>query len=209
MIPDWVTVGKDTVIHPDVVFIPYKGERAIIGNRVKIDSGAVIYGSVTIGNDSIIGHGTIIRPNVAIGYHTLITNYCILAGNLVIGNHVRLNHFVHIAQKSVVEDYVFVAQGFLSANDNKMFFFRKEDKGLGRNLGKVQGITLRRGCKIGIGARVIGGKTVGRHAIIGAGAVVTKDVPDFAVVYGIPAKIIKFIKPDEDKIMRCKIDHRG
>lgn len=209
MIPKWVKVGKDTTIHPTVVFCSYENKKTIIGRRCKIDAYAVIYGGVTIGNDTIIGHGTIIRPNVKIGYHTLITNYCILAGNLEIGNHVRLNHFVHIAQKSVVEDYVFVAQGFLSANDNRIFFFRKEDRGLGQNLFQVHGITLKRGCRIGIGVRVIGGKTVGEHAVVGAGAVVTHDVPDYAVVYGIPAKTVKFISPDEDKIITCKKSHGG
>jgi len=212
MIPKWIKhyyLGRNKPkIHPTVQFIPYKDEETIIGKRVKIDSGAIIYGGVTIGNDTIIGHGTVIRPNTTIGHHNLITNYCILAGNLIIGNHCRLNHFTHIAQKSVIGNYVFIAQGFLSANDSKMFFFRKEDKGLGRNLDQVRGITLMKGCRIGIGAKVLEGKVVGEHALVAAGAVVTHDVPAYKKVRGIPARIYGDVDPEEDKIIECKIDHR-
>jgi len=208
-IPEWVKFRdfKSCKIDPSVRFI-FNNDFIIIGKRVKIDSGAVIYGGVTIGNDTIIGHHTVIRPNVAIGYHNLITNHCTLAGNLVIGNHCRLNHYVHIAQKSVLQDYVFIAQGFLSANDGKMFFFRKEDRGLGRNLSQVKGITLKMGCRIGIGAMVLEAKVVGKHALVAAGAVVTHDVPAYKKVRGIPARIYGDVDPEEDKIIKCKIDHR-
>lgn len=210
-IPWWVKFKdfNSCSIDDTVVFVSsFKPYKTMIGRRVKIDSGAVIYGGVNIGHDTIIGHGTIIRPNVDIGVHNLITNYCVLAGNLKIGTHCRLNHFTHIAQKSVLEDYVFVAQGFLSANDGKMFFFRKEDKGLGNNLDQVKGITLKRGCRIGIGARVLEGKVIGRHALVAAGAVVTRNVPAFTKVRGIPARIYGDVDPEEDKIIRCKFDHR-
>ena len=54
-LPSWANVLEEAVIHPSVVFVPHKEKKTIIGKRVKIDSGSVIYGGVEIGNDCIIG----------------------------------------------------------------------------------------------------------------------------------------------------------
>ena len=190
------------------MFCQLLGKKTIIGKRVHLDAYTIIYDDVEIGNDTIIGHHTVIRQNTKIGVHCLITNLCVLAGNLIIGNHVRINHYCHITQKSIIEDYVFIGQGFISSNDNKIIFFRKEDKGLGKNLFQMSGIKIKYGARIAGGVRILPNVIIGKHALVGMGAIVTKDVPDYAVVFGIPTKIKRFICPEDDVIIKCKINHR-
>jgi len=209
MIPDWVKFKVFPFeIHENVTFIPFEDKETVIGERVKIDSGAVIYGGVEIDNDTIIGHHTVIRPNSRIGYHTLITNHCNISGSLEIGNHVRINQLCQICQKSKIEDYVFIGQGFLSGNDN-IPYYRRGHRPMGQNLDRMYGPTIKYGARIGLGVRVLPAVTIGRQALIGAGAVVTKDIPDFAIAYGIPAKVVRYINPHLDRIIECKINHRG
>lgn len=208
-IPKWVAVGNGVTIHPSVLFWPYENKETIIGKRVRIDSGSVIYGGVEIGNDTVIGHHTLIRPNCKVGVHSLITNFCVLPGSVTIGNHVAIHHYCQVAQKSVVEDYAFIAPGLISANDNKIIYYRPEYGGRGseKHMKLLKGIRIKYGAKIGGGVRIRANVTIGRQAVVGMGAVVTKDVPDYAKVMGVPARIKGYIDPKDDIIVPCKQDH--
>ena len=122
---------------------------------------------------------TIIHPSVQmseyinLGYGTVITAGCILTTQIRIGNHVLLNLDTTIGHDVVVEDFANVAPGcHISGN-----------------------VTLKEGTDLGTGAVVLQGITVGRWSTVGAGAVVVEDVPDNAVVVGVPAKVIKYSEP--------------
>jgi acetyltransferase-like isoleucine patch superfamily enzyme len=213
-IPDWVlfdVIGGAPEIHPSVKFIPVCDEpwdcsKTFIGNRVKIDAGAVIYGGVHIGNDSVIGHNTILRPRVKVGIHCLITNGCILTEDVTVGNHVAIHHLSHLAQQMYVEDYVFIGPNLITSNENDIPYYRKGYVGRGKKK-HFHAPIICYGARIAGGVRILPNVIIRNYAFVGVGAVVTKDVEQYAVVYGVPAKVHRYLDRKKEKIIPCKIDH--
>ena len=101
----------------------------------------------------------------------------------------------------IVEDYVLIAaHAKIISNDHDPYF---------RPIITCQPVIIKEGAWIGAGAAIMKGVTVGKYAIVGANSVVTKDVPDYAVVVGVPAKVIKYLEPenfsDRDKSQKRPI----
>jgi len=205
--PSWVIVGEGARIHSSVVFVPYENERTIIGKRARIDSGAVIYGGVEIGNDSGIGHNTVIRFNTKIGVHSVVASLCMLEGNITIGHHTLVHSNNHLGQKTAMGNYVFMAPLCVTTNDPNLYYYRKDYSQIGEHWKLLNGPIIRDGARIAVGVIIFPGITVGKESVLGAGAIVTKDVPDYAVVYGVPAQIRGQVDPKNDRIIECKKDH--
>jgi acetyltransferase-like isoleucine patch superfamily enzyme len=206
-IPNWVDVKDGAVIHPSVVFVPYNGEETIIGKRVTIESGTVIYGGVKIGNDSGIGHNAVIRFNTIVGVHSVVANFCMLEGNIEIGNHTLIHSNNHIGQKSTIGNYVFMAPFCVTTNDSKMYYYRKEYSQKGNHWKLLQGPIIKDGARIAAGVIILPGILIGRQAVLGAGSLVTRDVPDYGIVFGSPAKLMGNVDSSEDVLFKCKRDH--
>jgi acetyltransferase-like isoleucine patch superfamily enzyme len=206
--PDWVEIGEGAQIHPSVVFMPYQDKKTSIGKRTKIDSGSVIYGGVKIGNDSIVGHNTVVRFNTKVGVHSIVANLCMMEGNITMGDHSLITSNSHIAQKTTIGSYVFLSSLSITTNDREMLYYRE---GYSRETGThwrlLQGPTIKDGARVAVGVVIFPSITIGKQAVVGAGSIVTKDVPDYAVVYGTPATIKRFVDPRKDVIMRCSQDH--
>jgi len=205
--PNWVIVGEGSRIHSSVLFVSYENKRAIIGKRVIIDSGAVIYGGVEIGNDSIIGHNSVIRFNTKIGVHSTVANLCMLEGNTVVGDHTLIHSNNHIGQKTEIGNYVFMAPLCVTTNDPELRYYRKGYSRSGEHWKLLAGPVIRDGARIAVGVIIFPGVTIGKQSILGAGAVVTKDVPEYAIVHGVPAQIKGYVDPKDDIIVECNEDH--
>ena len=98
----------------------------------------------------------------------------------------------------IIEDYALIAaHAIIISNDHDPYF---------RPIITYQPVIIKEGAWIGAGAAIMKGVTVGKYAIVGANSVVTKDVPDYAVVVGVPAKVIKYLDPtkfsDRDKTQK-------
>jgi acetyltransferase-like isoleucine patch superfamily enzyme len=206
-IPNWVVVGEGARIHPSVVFIPHENKKSVIGKRTIVDSGSVIYGGVEIGNDCIIGHNTVVRFNVSVGYHTTIANLCMLEGNITVGHHTLIHSNNHVGQKTTIGNYVFMAPLCVTTNDPKMYYYRKEYSLTGEHWRLLKGPTIMDGARIAVAVKIFPGIVIGKQAVLGAGALVVKDVPDYAIVYGVPAVIRGYVDPEKDSIVECKRDH--
>ncbi len=144
-----------------------------------IRSGSVIYSNSKIGAQFETGHNVVVRENCTLGDNVKIWNSTTVDYNCSIGSNVKIHTNVYICQESSIEDDVFIGPGVLFLNDkipvcNKCF----------------QGPIVKKGARIGAGAIVMPGVTIGENAVIGAGALVLSDVPANKMAVGSPARII-------------------
>ncbi|OGH46075.1 MAG: dTDP-6-deoxy-3,4-keto-hexulose isomerase [Candidatus Levybacteria bacterium RIFCSPLOWO2_02_FULL_37_10] len=117
-----------------------------------------------------------------IGENCNICDGCFVERDVVIGNNVTIKNGVYLWDGILVEDDVFIGPNATFANDK---FPRSKNTNY-----KQEKTLLKKGCSIGANAIILPGIIIGKSAMVGAGAVVTKDVPDFALVYGNPAKVM-------------------
>lgn len=165
---------------------------------------AVIDFPCSIGNGTKIWHSTHIMRDVKIGQNCNIGQNVFIASGVVIGNHVKIQNNVSVYQGVTLEDYVFCGPSMVFTN------VRTPRSRYPRNTARDYLATrVKKGATIGANATIVCGVEIGRYAFIGAGAVVTKDVPDHAVVYGNPATLKGWIckcgntmvKPWEEKLV--------
>lgn len=137
-----------------------------------------------IGEGTQIWHFCHISRNVEIGKNCRIGQNVFVAGNVKIGDNVKIQNNVSVYEGVVLEDYVFCGPSMVFTN------VRTPRCEYPRNTsGDYLPTRVKKGASIGANATIVCGTTVGERAFIGAGSVVTKDVPDYAVVYGNPAQI--------------------
>lgn len=168
-------------------------KKVIIGDKARIRSGTVIYSGVELGEKLNTGHHVVIRENCKVGNRSSIGTGVKCEMDTIIGNNVSVETQSHITAKMIIEDYVFIGGFVGTTNDNRMLWRRE---GHGQFL---KGPTLKFGCRIGSGAILLPGVIIGREAMIGAGSVITKDIPEFKVVLGVPGKIVGDV-PLEERI---------
>lgn len=152
----------------------YKHPTAIIADDAKIGEGTKIWAFVQI------------REKVTIGVGCMIANGVYIDKEVTVGNRCNIHNRSLLHRNLIIEDDVFMGPQVCFINDLKPRANRI------RNLDGVMTI-VRRGASIGTGALIFPNVKIGEGALIGAGAVVTKDVPDRAVVYGVPAVIRGYV----------------
>jgi acetyltransferase-like isoleucine patch superfamily enzyme len=139
-----------------------------------------------------IGEGTkvwqfvVILKNAQIGSNCNVCAHTLIEGDVIIGDNVTVKSGVFIWDGTRIEDNVFIGPSVTLTNE---LMPRSKQYPV-----SFSGITLKSGCSIGANATLLPGITVGKEAMVGAGAVVVNDVPDNAVVVGNPAKIIRYMK---------------
>lgn len=149
-----------------------------IGAGARLRSGTVIYCTVNIGAHFETGHNVIIREENRIGDDCAVWNNSTIDYGCVLGDRVRIHNNVYVAQFTVLEDDVFLAPGVMIANDPHPICTKC-----------MQGPTIRRGARIGVNVTILPQVTIGENALIGAGSVVTTDIPAQALAYGNPARV--------------------
>jgi acetyltransferase-like isoleucine patch superfamily enzyme len=179
-----VLLAAPSEVHPTAIVgeVPGRSIASLalrVGSHAVIRAHSVIYAGSQIGTHLETGHGVVIREENRIGDHLSIWNNSTIDYGCTVGNRVRIHCNVYVAQFTVIEDDVFLAPGVMIANDRHPIC---KDC--------MKGPTIKRGARVGINATLLPEIVVGEEALIGAGAVVTKDVPAGAVVVGNPARII-------------------
>ena len=150
-----------------------------IGDRARIRAGTVIYASVEIGAGFETGHNVVVREETKIGDDCAVWNNSTIDYGCVLGSRVKVHCNVYLAQYTVLEDDVFLAPGVMVANDPHPVCTKC-----------MQGPTVRAGARVGINATLLSHLVIGENALVGAGSVVTSDVPPHTVVAGNPARVI-------------------
>lgn len=141
-----------------------------------------------IGEGTKIWQFVVILKGARIGSACNICAQTLIEGNVVIGDRVTVKPGVQIWDGSRIGDDVFLGPNATLSND---LYPRSKQYPK-----KFFGVNIKKGASIGANATLLPGVTIGEYALVGAGAVVTKDVPDRAVVIGNPAKIIRYLKDD-------------
>lgn len=154
---------------------------------------AVIDEPCEIGAGTKIWHFSHIMKNAKIGKNCIFGQNCHVAENVKIGNGVKVQNNVSIYTGTIIEDYVFLGPSCVLTNVSNP---RSE---INRHA-LYEKTLIRRGATIGANATVVCGITIGRYAFIAAGSVVTKDVPDYGIIMGIPGKLVGYMSRHGHKL---------
>ena len=139
---------------------------------------------VEIGEGTKIWHFCHVQSGAKIGRHCSLGQNVNVANNVIIGNDVKIQNNVSVYEGVEIEDGVFCGPSCVFTNDlTPRARYPKGRENYKKTL-------VKEGASIGANATIVCGHTVGRFAMVAAGAVVTKDVPDYALVAGVPAKVI-------------------
>jgi UDP-2-acetamido-3-amino-2,3-dideoxy-glucuronate N-acetyltransferase len=195
-------------------------QRALVNGTIEVESrpsevrkkdlpyfahpSAYVDNGAEIGAHTKVWHFSHIMKSARIGEHCIIGQNVNVDGGTIIGNNVKIQNNVSVYTGVVIEDDVFLGPSCVLTNVtnprsqvNRHSLYEKT--------------LLRRGSTIGANATIVCGITIGRYAFVGAGSVVTKNVPDFALVVGNPARQAGWMSrhghrldsPDFDGVMRC------
>jgi len=152
---------------------------------------AEIQKGAKIGKGTKIWQNSQVLKGAEIGENCVIGHNCFIGSKAKIGKGVKLESNIDVWDLVTLEDYVFVGPSAVFTNDlNPRAKYPKRDY---TQYGKWLPTLVREGATIGANATILCGTIIGRWAMVGAGAVVVEDVPDYAIVTGVPAKIIGWV----------------
>ena len=147
---------------------------------------AIVEEGAQIGKDSKIWHWTHICSEAIIGLKCVFGQNVFVGNKVIIGNNVKVQNNVSVYDNVTIEDDVFCGPSMVFTNiiNPRSFISRKNE---------YIDTLVKRGASIGANCTIVCGVIIGRYAFIGAGAVVTKDVPDYALMVGVPATQVGWI----------------
>jgi acetyltransferase-like isoleucine patch superfamily enzyme len=161
-----------------------------IGDGTIVSTGAIVFAGSRIGARVILGDQSCVRERVSIGDDVVLGRGSLIENDSSIGAMTKIQAEAYITAYSTLEEHVFIAPCVVTTNDN--FMGRTE-----RRHALTKGPTIRRGARVGGGAVLCPGVEIGEEAFVGAGAVVTKDVPPRALVVGNPAHVLREVPSEE------------
>lgn len=165
---------------------------------------AIVDEGCQIGEGTKIWHFSHLMSECILGSHCNIGQNVLICPSVVLGNNVKVQNNVSLFTGVVCEDSVFLGPGmiFTNVSNPRSFLNRKSEHA---------NTLVCKGATIGANATIIGGNKIGRYALIGAGAVVTKPVPDYALIVGNPGKQIGWVSEyghnlsfDSAGLAKCK-----
>lgn len=172
-----------------------------IGAGSIIGANAVLYTNSQFGRDVLIGDLASVREGCTVGDRAVLGRGVMVLYNCRIGSFARVQDQAHLVGDMRIEEHVFVGMQVVTTNDNDVYLTRfgigsGPSTGAGLSGSRRDGPTLRRFSAIGAGATILPNVEIGEGALVAAGAVVTRDVPAWTIVAGVPAKLMRPV-PDE------------
>jgi UDP-2-acetamido-3-amino-2,3-dideoxy-glucuronate N-acetyltransferase len=175
-------------------------------NKFYVNQFAVVDNNVEIGDGTKIWHFSHVQKGSKIGKNCVLGQNVNVANDVIIGNFVKIQNNVSVYEGVELEDYVFCGPSMVFTN---ILNPRCKYPQVGKEF--YIKTLVKEGASLGANSTVVCGHTIGRFAFVGAGSVVTKDVPDFALVVGNPARIVgwfseagKKLKFDKDGFAYCE-----
>lgn len=160
-----------------------------------VDPSAVVDQGVQIGKNSKIWHFSHIQKNAKIGENCTLGQNVNVGSNVLIGNYVKIQNNVSIYEGVTLEDFVFCGPSCVFTN---ILLPRCEFPQKGSEF--YEKTLVKKSASIGANSTIVCGNNIGAYSIVGAGAVVTKDVPDYALVVGNPAKIVGWVNEKGNRL---------
>jgi acetyltransferase-like isoleucine patch superfamily enzyme len=162
---------------------PGAGAGTVLGGDVVVRAGAIVYAGAEIAANTVIGHHTLLRSFVTVGEDTQLGHNLTIERGARVGAGVRCSPGSHITSSCVLADRVFLGAGVRTVNDRELIWrdSRREPE--------LVPPRFERGARVGSGSTVLAGVTIGEQALVGAGSVVTRDIPAGVVAYGVPARV--------------------
>lgn len=183
-------VGKQPILSPRSTARRDPLPPTEIGPGTVVSAGAIVFAGSRIGARVILGDQCCVRERVTIGDDVVLGRGALIENDTTIGAMTKIQADAYITAYSTLEEHVFVAPCVVTTNDD--FMGRTE-----RRHERIAGPTIRRGARIGGGAILCPGVEIGEEAFVGAGAVVTRDVPPRVVVVGNPARVLRSVPEEE------------
>ena len=183
-------VGKQPVLSPRSTAKRDPLPPAVLGEGTIVSTGAIVFAGSTIGARVILGDQSCVRERVTLGDDVVLGRGSLVENDTTVGPLSVIQAGAYVTAYSLLEERVFIAPCVVTTNDN--FMGRTE-----RRRALIAGPTIRRGARVGGGAILCPGVEIGEEAFVGAGAVVTKDVPPRTVVVGSPARVLREVPEDE------------
>ena len=186
-----VELGEHTVVEDFcIIGAPPRGKKpgelpTLIGAGATIRSHTVIYAGNVIGEGFQTGNKVNIRESNQIGHNVSVGTLSVIEHHVEIGNNVRIHTQAFIPEYSVLEEGCWIGPNVVLTNAKYPLSPGVKDS--------LAGPVIKKGAKIGANATLLPGVVIGENALVGAGSVVVKDVPDGAVVAGNPARIIRSV----------------
>jgi acetyltransferase-like isoleucine patch superfamily enzyme len=191
-IGDNVVLGKQPSLSPRSTAKREELAPLEIGPGTIVSTGAIVFAGTKVGARVIVGDGARVRERCVIGDDVVIGSGSLIENDTTVGALTKIQAEAYITAYSTLEDNVFIAPCVVTTNDNFMGRTEKRHE-------LIKGPTIRRGARVGGGAILCPGVEIGEEAFVGAGAVVTKDVPPRVVVVGNPARVLRDV-PEEERL---------
>lgn len=154
--------------------------QARLGARAIVRRGAIIYGDVVAGNDLSVGHFALIREHTRIGDHVVIGTQVVIEGHVTIGSYVKIESGAFLPTQTLIGSRVFIGPHAVLTNDRYPLRRRQEYDPVGP--------TIEDNVSLGAGCILLPGVRIGEGSIVSAGAVVTRDIPPWSLVRGVPGR---------------------
>tara|TARA_Y100000748_G_C15270002_1_gene400255 strand:+ start:80 stop:655 length:576 start_codon:yes stop_codon:yes gene_type:complete len=160
---------------------------------MKIHETAIVDKGAQIGDGTKIWHFSHVMPSAKIGENVTIGQNCFIGENVTIADNVKIQNNVSLYDGIIVEENVFIGPSAVFTNDKKPRSEYPSNK-------KYDKTFIKRGATIGANSTVVCGVTLNEYCFLGSGTVVTKDIPNNALVVGNPAKIIGWVGESGERL---------
>jgi len=189
-IGDNVVLGKQPALSPRSTASRGELPPLELGDGTIVSAGAIVFAGTKVGAGVVLGDQSCVRERCDLGDDVVVGRGSLVENDTTIGARTKIQANAYVTAYSTLEEDVFIAPCVATTNDN--FMGRTEKRHALR-----KGPTIRRGARIGGAAVILPGIEIGEEAFVGAGAIVTRDVPARAVVVGSPARQIREVPEDE------------